>query len=365
MTAEHSREDRHVQVARGFLGQSGERVPGRTRQADHETAVLQVTIGVEEASPDCTDVGALRLRVQRGQPARAVGFDVVVQEQEDVTPGDARGGVVETGPVERPSVPQDPYVGAALQLIDQRHRLGIGRPVVDQHQLDLLTPGRRCDGVHAGAQEPGLVAERDQDADADPAVTRSPQAERARRRTDRDRRLLVPAGQCRLHVAHICGGRPLVSRPVAEHLGDMGHRRRRLACGEGARVLQLGGTRRVEVGQRAREAGADREGTSDVRRREEELGRVAGLEARRIVAAVGRQPVLVRVDDPRRCEGLAQEGHRVGCPDIARGRPAPCCRPGGRRGPPGGARPPSPRRRQRPSGRAGGTGGASTPAGPC
>ena len=60
---------------------------GSPGEADDETAVLQAAVGVEQPGPGGPDVGPERLGAQRGQPAAPVRLDVVVEEHQDVAPG--------------------------------------------------------------------------------------------------------------------------------------------------------------------------------------------------------------------------------------------------------------------------------------
>ena len=228
--------------------------------------------------------------------------------------------VVERGPIERSRIDEKAHVGPVGQSLDEGEGLGVGGPVVDQDQLDAgVHRGGGGDGVHAGAEEPWLVAKRDQDAHEGPGLDGPQDAETAGGRARRHPLGVMAPPQDLLNVAN--GGRAglpvLRPRPVAEDLGYVRDRLRRLGGGECAFVLERSRAGAHQAGQAVGHGGPDGQRATDIGGGQEELGRVVGLEAGGVRGPVGTDIVLVRVDDAPRRERSAQQGHRVGRPEVA------------------------------------------------
>ena len=291
---------------------------GGPGQTDDQPAVLEAPVGIEQARTGGRDVGPERLAAQRRQPTLPVRLDVVVQEDQHVPPGDSSAGVVELRPVERASITEDPDARSGAEELDERRGLGIGRTVVDQHELRRLAARGRGDGVDTGPQEARLVPEGDQDADRRAARDRPSHAEGARRSRDHDRRL-VPAADGFLEVGLARARRTRTFRPpMTEHLGDVDDGVGQLAGPQRELVF---GRRGVGSGERrdsSRHIRADHDRSPQVARAELEVGGVLRLEAGRRETAGRGALVLVRVDDRIRLRGATQRRHGVGDPPVAR-----------------------------------------------
>ena len=136
-------------------------------QPDHQAAVLDPPVRVQQASPGCPHVGPQGVCDEGVQPARSQSFDVVVEEEEDLAPSLAGGGVIEPCPFERTWVVQDAHAVRPGEPFDQRQCLEVGRAVVNQQELKVGFARGGTDGVDARAEESRLVAEGDDDGDPD------------------------------------------------------------------------------------------------------------------------------------------------------------------------------------------------------
>jgi hypothetical protein len=82
-------------------------------------------------------------------------------------------------------------------------------------------------------------------------------------------------------------------------------------------VFQRIGVGCCELGPRRQQFGTDGERATHVARSDEVVGRILRFEAGRIVGAVVREDVFVRVDHASRAERGAEQGDGVGSPNVS------------------------------------------------
>ncbi len=183
--------------------------------------------------------------------------------------------------------------------------------------------GGGSQGVDAGAEQPWLVAEGNQDADREVGRDRPHNAgDRSGAGVDPS---IVPAtAEGLLDVAGRCGADVMqVFGPVAQHLRDVGHLLGDFSGSQRALVLECRRVAGHETGQAIGHAGPHGERAAHVGAREEELGREVGFEPRRTPSPVGAHQIFVPVHHAHgRERGGEQEGG-VGGPDVTREEECP------------------------------------------
>ena len=155
-----ARRRRHAQVPGSSLGRPPRTCPAAPVSPTTRPQCCRRPIRIEEPGPCGGDVGSERLGAEWRQPIALARLDVVVEEQQDVAPGNCCPGVVERRPIERPRVAEHPDIGSVGQPFHQGERLGVGGSVVDRARARRSCAGqssrrssrRRCEG---GAARPG------------------------------------------------------------------------------------------------------------------------------------------------------------------------------------------------------------------
>ncbi len=152
----------------GRIGRKAdEGVVCRAAQAQHDAAVLDGAIGVQQLGPHDADLGPLRMVEHGVQPVAAQRGRVVVQQDEVLASRHTRRRVVDGGIVERMRIAQhaDARVVHRLQPVQPRTCGKLGTLVVHQDDFVILVGGLFQEGAHASLHHGELVLGRDDDGD--------------------------------------------------------------------------------------------------------------------------------------------------------------------------------------------------------
>src|ERR1700751_1325094 len=96
---------------------------GGTDEADHDTAMLQPAVGIEQPGPDRPDVRAQGVSRHDVEPTVPASLDVIVEEKKDLPAGGPGRIVVELRPIEGSRVRDDPDVASPLEIFKECENL--------------------------------------------------------------------------------------------------------------------------------------------------------------------------------------------------------------------------------------------------
>ena len=217
--------DRHRKVPRFSLSESHEEMACGSAQTQNDPTVLDSVVGVEKPRSNHANVGSLHLTADDVQPSRGQGFDVVVQEHQDVT-GCFRGRrIVQYRPVEGAIISEHSHVRTRGEPFEKRDRLRLIGAVIDQKVLRSNLCGGLLNRFEAGPKKSRFIPEWDDDAGRRSHPWSAADPDRAWSDSRKGHGMLSTTLECGVHMlpgsGSLSGHRGLGDAAVTKDFRDM------------------------------------------------------------------------------------------------------------------------------------------------